>query len=192
MVCCWCCCCCCCCCSGILVSIVVSIPACHAGDPGSIPGREVVALPLLSDWLVFFYCETVSFHSIFLTHDGFFLHIEASNDVCLHVTRIIDSHWKQLHPELRSAEMWSCCFFEKVSDYSANYRAFESYLGCELLCWVSKHERWSYPRVWLIIVLLAYDVLLFCSCRVHLNAVWLFEIDFSVVINTWARGALQV
>ena len=23
----------------ILVSIVVSIPACHAGDPGSIPGR---------------------------------------------------------------------------------------------------------------------------------------------------------
>ena len=24
----------------ILVSIVVSIPACHAGDPGSIPGRE--------------------------------------------------------------------------------------------------------------------------------------------------------
>ena len=25
----------------ILVSIVVSIPACHAGDPGSIPGREV-------------------------------------------------------------------------------------------------------------------------------------------------------
>ena len=35
--------------AGILVSIVVSIPACHAGDPGSIPGREVVALPLLSD-----------------------------------------------------------------------------------------------------------------------------------------------
>ena len=26
----------------ILVSIVVSIPACHAGDPGSIPGREGV------------------------------------------------------------------------------------------------------------------------------------------------------
>ena len=25
----------------ILVSIVVSIPACHAGDPGSIPGRGV-------------------------------------------------------------------------------------------------------------------------------------------------------
>ncbi|KAK1928102.1 hypothetical protein P3T76_016437 [Phytophthora citrophthora] len=25
---------------GILVSIVVSIPACHAGDPGTIPGRE--------------------------------------------------------------------------------------------------------------------------------------------------------
>ena len=25
--------------AGILVSIVVSIPACHAGDPGSIPGR---------------------------------------------------------------------------------------------------------------------------------------------------------
>ena len=25
----------------ILDSIVVSIPACHAGDPGSIPGREV-------------------------------------------------------------------------------------------------------------------------------------------------------
>ncbi len=23
----------------VLVSIVVSIPACHAGDPGSIPGR---------------------------------------------------------------------------------------------------------------------------------------------------------
>ena len=28
----------------ILVSIVVSIPACHAGDPGSIPGREAFAL----------------------------------------------------------------------------------------------------------------------------------------------------
>ena len=27
----------------ILVSIVVSIPACHAGDPGSIPGREAFA-----------------------------------------------------------------------------------------------------------------------------------------------------
>ena len=26
----------------ILVSIVVSIPACHAGDPGSIPGREAL------------------------------------------------------------------------------------------------------------------------------------------------------
>ena len=26
----------------ILVRIVVSIPACHAGDPGSIPGREVL------------------------------------------------------------------------------------------------------------------------------------------------------
>ena len=25
--------------AAILVSIVVSIPACHAGDPGSIPGR---------------------------------------------------------------------------------------------------------------------------------------------------------
>ena len=30
--------------AGILVSIVVSIPACHAGDPGSIPGREAFAL----------------------------------------------------------------------------------------------------------------------------------------------------
>ena len=29
----------------ILVSIVVSIPACHAGDPGSIPGRGAF-LPL--------------------------------------------------------------------------------------------------------------------------------------------------
>ena len=28
----------------ILVSIVVSIPACHAGDPGSIPGREASLL----------------------------------------------------------------------------------------------------------------------------------------------------
>lgn len=28
--------------AGILVSIVVSIPACHAGDPGSIPGREAL------------------------------------------------------------------------------------------------------------------------------------------------------
>ena len=26
----------------ILVRIVVSIPACHAGDPGSIPGREAL------------------------------------------------------------------------------------------------------------------------------------------------------
>ena len=33
--------------AGILVSIVVSIPACHAGDPGSIPGREVVVRSLL-------------------------------------------------------------------------------------------------------------------------------------------------
>ena len=31
----------------ILVSIVVSIPACHAGDPGSIPGREAFALCFL-------------------------------------------------------------------------------------------------------------------------------------------------
>ena len=30
--------------AGILVSIVVSIPACHAGDPGSIRGREAFAL----------------------------------------------------------------------------------------------------------------------------------------------------
>ena len=30
----------------ILVSIVVSIPACHAGDPGLIPGREVLLLAL--------------------------------------------------------------------------------------------------------------------------------------------------
>lgn len=29
----------------ILVSIVVSIPACHAGDPGSIPGRGVPFSP---------------------------------------------------------------------------------------------------------------------------------------------------
>ncbi len=28
----------------ILVSIVVSIPACHAGDPGSIPGRGAFCL----------------------------------------------------------------------------------------------------------------------------------------------------
>ena len=28
----------------VLGSIVVSIPACHAGDPGSIPGRGVVIL----------------------------------------------------------------------------------------------------------------------------------------------------
>ena len=31
--------------STILVSIVVSIPACHAGDPGSIPGRGDYFLP---------------------------------------------------------------------------------------------------------------------------------------------------
>ena len=29
----------------VLVSIVVSIPACHAGDPGSIPGRGGLLLP---------------------------------------------------------------------------------------------------------------------------------------------------
>ena len=29
--------------ASVLVSIVVSIPACHAGDPGSIPGREAFA-----------------------------------------------------------------------------------------------------------------------------------------------------
>ena len=34
--------------AGILVSIVVSIPACHAGDPGSIPGREVRDVDLRS------------------------------------------------------------------------------------------------------------------------------------------------
>ena len=33
--------------AGILVSIVVSIPACHAGDPDSIPGREALLLFLL-------------------------------------------------------------------------------------------------------------------------------------------------
>ena len=33
--------------AAILVSIVVSIPACHAGDPGSIPGREDFALCFL-------------------------------------------------------------------------------------------------------------------------------------------------
>ena len=32
----------------ILVSIVVSIPACHAGDPGSIPGREAFAVCVFS------------------------------------------------------------------------------------------------------------------------------------------------
>ena len=31
----------------ILVSIVVSIPACHAGDPGSAPGREAFARCIL-------------------------------------------------------------------------------------------------------------------------------------------------
>ena len=31
---------------GILVSIVVSIPACHAGDPGSISGREALLFAL--------------------------------------------------------------------------------------------------------------------------------------------------
>ena len=31
----------------ILVSIVVSIPACHAGDPGSIPGRQAFARCIL-------------------------------------------------------------------------------------------------------------------------------------------------
>ena len=32
-------------------SIVVSIPACHAGDPGSIPGRGAVFLLLLCIFL---------------------------------------------------------------------------------------------------------------------------------------------
>ena len=33
----------------VLGSIVVSIPACHAGDPGSIPGRGDVILNLYID-----------------------------------------------------------------------------------------------------------------------------------------------
>jgi hypothetical protein len=47
MVCCVCDCLCGMCCPHFLVSIVVSIPACHAGDPGSIPGRGVPLLLLL-------------------------------------------------------------------------------------------------------------------------------------------------
>ena len=73
----------------ILVSIVVSIPACHAGDPGSIPGREAFALCFLPFTLcllllvfccLLFYCLlfcfgalcscalfVLSFHSAFST-----------------------------------------------------------------------------------------------------------------------------
>ena len=35
---------------GILDSIEVSIPACHAGDPGSIPGRGVKLFVSLMKW----------------------------------------------------------------------------------------------------------------------------------------------
>ena len=35
----------------VLVSIVVSIPACHAGDPGSIPGRgDLFCNIYIFDW----------------------------------------------------------------------------------------------------------------------------------------------
>ena len=47
----------------ILVSIVVSIPACHAGDPGSIPGREA---------FVFRCSFAFALHSFF-TFDSFVL-----------------------------------------------------------------------------------------------------------------------
>ena len=39
-----------------VVVVVVSIPACHAGDPGSIPGNgDLVFVSVVSNWLLQFY-----------------------------------------------------------------------------------------------------------------------------------------
>ena len=40
--------------TSVLGSIVVSIPACHAGDPGSIPGRGVNILCSATKYILYF------------------------------------------------------------------------------------------------------------------------------------------
>ena len=80
----------------ILVSIVVSIPACHAGDPGSIPGREAFSLWFILFFLLFF----VPCSSIFALDCPplWFLifSIEVYKDFVLH-------RLKSIHP------CYSCC-----------------------------------------------------------------------------------
>ena len=68
----------------ILDSIVASIPACHAGDPGSIPGRGVLIFVLKHHLLLAFCTGTLPLEAIPLGRDRYRFFFQKSSDTKRH------------------------------------------------------------------------------------------------------------
>ena len=93
----------------ILDSIVVSIPACHAGDPGSIPGREdflhiVHSLDAFPNLIKVYICVAILKAFIFL--------FNAQS----RLLRVTENHQKE-SVGVEVAWMWRICVYQNERDH---------------------------------------------------------------------------